>query len=799
MYGLGLRLTLKGGREAFTRLLLTIIAVAIGTTVLLAIFADFNAYQKTSDRPSWESSEGPSVAGRSLQGQSGLLWNYSENIYKGQFIEQLDVAQLGSKAPMLPGISKLPSAGQFYASPALATLLKTVPKDELGDRFPGTQIGTIGEAALSFPTELAVYVGYSPEQLAALPNTSLVTTIGTAPQLQGTTNIYKDAFAVGAIAILFPLLILINTATRLSAARREERYAAMRLVGATPHQINVVASVDAIVGSFLGTLVGILIFLLVRPLIADISFSGVKFFANYVNPTIWAYIGMIVGVPIIAAIGSLISLRRVKVSPLGVSRKTSSPKPRAWRIIPIIIGIPMFILATTAVTNHTTHSAGNSGGNPLPLIMGGLLLIMIGLVLSGSWLTMQVTRLLARNASSAPSLLASRRLSDNPKGAFRAISGLILAVFVGSFVAILVPALNTAQSPTNKNEFSNVLRVPYSQGSGLVVQGLPAAQGNKLLSTLNSFAGASVVPIYENPAFQQYMSQQISLQQTRESESGSKQIMIGPNIGQAAPNDSIISCSSLSRLTVLGSCPSGAVAVTFNSDNILGGDNPLDIYQALPAVTASDPSTSVNLNDLQYAGFLVKTNSADTLERVRTYITQYNATIQINTGGTGADGLRAWQMGAIEPETTNEVAAIRNNDDTNVARVILAMIALTLITAGCSLAVTVGGSLVERKRPFTLLRVSGTPLSVLYKVVIYEAMVPLVLVSLIAAGVGIGIGIPVIKSLMKSLAPNTKYPMYPSVGYYIAIGAGLIISLGLVVITLPLLKRMTKPEEARFE
>jgi cell division protein FtsX len=36
-----------------------------------------------------------------------------------------------------------------------------------------------------------------------------------------------------ALAILTPVLIFIVTATRLSAARRERRFAAMRLVGAT--------------------------------------------------------------------------------------------------------------------------------------------------------------------------------------------------------------------------------------------------------------------------------------------------------------------------------------------------------------------------------------------------------------------------------------------------------------------------------------------------------------------------------------------------------------------------------------
>ena len=331
MYRLGLRLILKGGREAFVRLMVTAVAVAIGVTILLGVFADFHAFQKTSDRPSWESTSGMAIFSVPKNAPNAMLWSYSENIYKGQFIEQLNLATLGRNAPVLPGISKLPGPGQFYVSPALARLLSTVPKDELGDRFSGTQIGTIGEAALSFPNELAIYDGYTPSQLIQQQGTVEVTHIATAPQLQGTTGIYKDAFGIGALAILFPLLILINTATRLSAARREERYAAMRLVGATLHQINVIASVDAIVSALFGAVLGSVVFMAVRPAIADISFSGVKFFSNYVTPTVWSYVIMIVGVPIIAAIASLISLRRVQISPLGISRKTTSPKPGAWR------------------------------------------------------------------------------------------------------------------------------------------------------------------------------------------------------------------------------------------------------------------------------------------------------------------------------------------------------------------------------------------------------------------------------------------------------------------------------------
>ncbi len=216
MYRLGIQFILKGSREALIRLLITTIAVAVGVTILLGVFADFHAFEQTSDRPSWESTSGTAISGIPKNAEHAVLWNYSENIFKGQFIEELNLAALGPNAPILPGIPRLPGPGQYYASPALSQLLHTVLKDELGDRFRGSQIGTIGQAALSFPTELALFDGYTPSQLIRQPGTVAVTHIATGAQLQGTTNIYREAFGIGAIAILFPLLILITHLTHHS-------------------------------------------------------------------------------------------------------------------------------------------------------------------------------------------------------------------------------------------------------------------------------------------------------------------------------------------------------------------------------------------------------------------------------------------------------------------------------------------------------------------------------------------------------------------------------------------------------
>ena len=48
---------------------------------------------------------------------------------------------------------------------------------------------------------------------------------------------------------------------------------------------------------------------------------------------------------------------------------------------------------------------------------------LVGLVIAGPWLTMVASRLLARVASRPDSLVAARRLSDNPQAGFRQFLG----------------------------------------------------------------------------------------------------------------------------------------------------------------------------------------------------------------------------------------------------------------------------------------------------------------------------------------------------------------------------------------
>src|SRR6202034_2259864 len=60
-----------------------------------------------------------------------------------------------------------------------------------------------------------------------------------------------------AVALLLPILILMATASRLSAVRREQRFASMRLIGATPRQISTISAVEAVIAALAGVVLGL--------------------------------------------------------------------------------------------------------------------------------------------------------------------------------------------------------------------------------------------------------------------------------------------------------------------------------------------------------------------------------------------------------------------------------------------------------------------------------------------------------------------------------------------------------------
>src|SRR6202035_138683 len=66
------------------------------------------------------------------------------------------------------------------------------------------------------------------------------------------------------------------------------------------------------------------------------------------------------------------------------------------------------------------------------------------------------------------------------------------------------------------------------------------------------------------------------------------------------------------------------------------------------------------------------------------------------------------------------------------------VILVSLLIAGCTLATGIAAGLADRKRPFSLLRLTGARLGTLRRVVALEGAVPLLSVAAVAIGTGFG-------------------------------------------------------------
>ena len=175
----------------------------------------------------------------------------------------------------------------------------------------------------------------------------------------------------------------------------------------------------------------------------------------------------------------------------------------------------------------------------------------------------------------------------------------------------------------------------------------------------------------------------------------------------------------------------------------------------------------------------MKVNSQATLERVRTYLVTHTTE---SPSGTA-------------PRTFGEAVQARAGVANTVQRLIYIAVVLTLIVAGCSLAVTVGGSLVERKRPFTLLRLTGTATSTLYRVVLLEALFPLLAATVVAGGTAYLIAVLTVAKIAPAGTPTPA----PAGAYYLMMGGGLAAALLVILASLPMRGRITGPGSARFE
>lgn len=235
-----------------------------------------------------------------------------------------------------------------------------------------------------------------------------------------------------AAALLLPAVwTLAQAAVRLAIARRDDRLAALRLAGATRGQVSAMALLDAVSQALVGGLVGALLALAVTPGIARIEFQGLPFTTAELLPPAWVWLAAIGAVVLIALGAALASLRRVHVTPLGVAQRVRPKRLSLWRIAAFAVPVAAYVL----IVGMGVIDVGI--GVSIALIS----ILVLSYSLLGPLVIQGVAWLVAKGARSPATLLAARRVVDDPRGAFNVVGAMAVAVMAGGF-ASLAPAMS---------------------------------------------------------------------------------------------------------------------------------------------------------------------------------------------------------------------------------------------------------------------------------------------------------------------------------------------------------------------
>jgi hypothetical protein len=704
------------------------IGVAFGVALVLWLIAAPDALQARADREAWRGNNGHSVNVDDPRAAVIVVANRDD--VGGRLVERYDVAALKPGVRVAPGIPKLPGPGEVLLSPALANLTS---------QFPGKVVGTIGPEALEYPDELVVLIGHEPSALHGFARPDLVGTPG-ADAREGVLYLLTR---IGLVVLVVPCLVLVASAARLTAARRERRLAALRLAGATPRQVVVMTAAETAIAAVVGSVVGVLGSIPLRHLTARIPWDGGTWLPSdfVASPFTIGVVAVLAPVMVVGA--AVLGLRRVVQQPLGAAQQESRRGPSPFRLLLIVGAGAVFVVGLgMADSGYTT-------------VLIGLAAVAFALVLAGPLVTAVVGRMFTSGWRKPSTLLAGRRLTDDPKAAFRSAAGVVLAVFTASMAMVMFPALEDKIEYSDATWRDDVLVAQSIGGGEEQVAALHAE-----LDRRGVFK--AVVPVVEGYAV----------------------FSAFPDL----PGAEVVIAPCAEAMKVLtglqaGTCEAGPAAYVpeWMGDRLRGGakfrPNGVDRdEEAIPAnlpIRQYAPSSGrplIVIDPALLPKLVAGPNSAAVLTDPTNRAAAQVAMIGTLPGASVVSNRRIDLAGAALEEDLWRATVIG--------------LAIATAIGAVSSAVGAAGSVVDRRRTFAALVAAGTPVRVLTRALRAEVVLPVLVATFgaCAAGAAVGVG-------LANLARGRLIVVSPWLGAPIALG--LVVALVAAASCGPVLRRVT--------
>ncbi|WIX81888.1 ABC transporter permease [Amycolatopsis carbonis] len=750
---LGLRLAVGGGRmsgQALLRLTMTAVGIGLVVAVLLPAASVSSVVGAREDRAA--------ATAEITQPKPGVdpLYAVKWSAIRGnRFVDVHSVAAGGPHAPVPPGLSAVPKPGELIVSPELARLLAGPDGAGLRARLPAAPAGTISKPGLVDAGEITAWYGTTVAEAKSNPDVETIYGFGGGqpPRLAVATSMLIAVVPV-VIALLLPLLIFVTTASRMGAAQRDQRLAALRLLGVDARQIRWVAAGESLLGATIGLVLGVALFLAVRPTLGSLDLFGYRVFGEDFVPSWPLAVLVVVLVPALAVGAALFGLRRTIVEPLGVVRQGKPVRRRMWWRW-LITGVGVLLVGTAYATEP-----GHGSDSVLIALTGGSAFLLVGVTVLLPWI---VEGIASRLHGGPPAWqLAVRRLQLDSGTPSRVVSGLVVVVAGSILLQVVLNSLLAADAAETQDH-------PSWAGAAHVSVIADKATAAEAQQRVSGLAGLQVGMIRQTSAVagDQYAGLEIG------------------SCAALALRADLPSCVDGSVFTVGdGVVPTGAVRLT-SSGSDSGGPMwtvPSGVVRVPASSAARYLEGTLLVTDGALAGIQVPVRAPTV------YVKGPGSTSALADRVAATVASLTWHVEVDTDEPASAPIGVLGT----IRAVLLTASLFVLAVAALSLLMLAVEQITERRRALAALAASGVPLGVLARSSFAQTALPVVIGVLLAVLTGTGLTLPILRAADIPLKLD---------GGLIASMAGAAVAAVFVVTacTIPLLRQVTRVESLRAE
>ncbi|MGC5663796.1 FtsX-like permease family protein [Micromonospora sp. WMMD723] len=748
---MGARMAVTGGREGWTRALLTAVGVGIGVAMLLlatAVPGALDARQARGDARD-DLRFGEQIAA----GPGTLLVHALDTEFRGRPVRGRLLRPEGPAAPVPPGLTALPAPGEVVVSPALRRLLDSPDGALFAPRLGGAKVtGTIADEGLAGPNELAYYQG--DDRLSDTSGATRLDSFGGGLPGEGLGPVLMLLVAIIFVVLLLPIAVFLGSAVRYGGERRDRRLAALRLVGADTTMVRRIAAGEAAAGALLGVVVGIGFLLAGRQLVPLVTLYDISVYAADIQPPTALLLAVVLAVPALAVLVAMLALRAVVVEPLGVARRSTPVRRRLWwRLLLPAVGLALLL--------PVAGLREGDGGVTRWVVPAGAVLLLIGTVTVLPWLTDLLVRRLRGGPVSWQ--LAVRRVQLDSATSARLVNGIAVAVAGTIGLQMLFAGISGDFTTASGQDTSRAqVQVQFQNQPDLtrVLRQLGGADG--VTAATGTLSSGANVGAPDGPPVEIRVGDCAALAEFANLDrcvDGDTFLVSDPGDPAVVPAGTTLTVEDGSRWRV----PTTARPATARPD-------PAGWLQNAVLVTpgAVDSRTLGPLRSTIY--LQLDPAAPDAVEHVRNAVAAIDLTTPVSVLSSTivsprfADIQRGLAIGAV----------------------------VTLLLIATSMLVGTLEQLRERRRLLAMLVAVGTRRSTLGWSVLWQTALPVGVGLVLAVGFGLGLGAALLRMVQ---APVTV--AWPVVGF--SVGLGALTVLAISGLSMPLLWRLTRADGLRTE